>query len=294
LATPGNKKNPAADDPKPALYIRKGTTVKNISLEGSCYFDSKEADGIGGLTVAPQTDGGYELLINGYKGDITVNYDKYATTRVELIGCAISMLNVDKASGDYLNLTSNEEEPSIVDIINQKSAVRTAYDVKTNLVNLDPAVKEISLIVASPIGKLVHYGASVTFQVAEEADISEIIDNKNKEGQYGKYNFQNWEGGNFAFSIKVGERLIEGVRLDDFIKVFNVLSTVWTDTSKPFEIPEEKGVFMSFIDENTYLFDFQNDKVTLGFNFDQGSMTLYGGENITLSDISLAKDKEKK
>jgi hypothetical protein len=294
VITPGNMGNPSDEDPSPAIYIRKDTVVNKIALEANCYFDTVEAAGTDNVTIAPKVDGIYNISLDGYQGNISVDYKALATTRVELVKCAVKTVNINNASGDIFLITSNEEYPSTVDTINQNSAVTTAYDVTTKLVNINKSIPEINLLIASPINRLVHNGSKILFMVAEEANLLEVVDNKNSEGNYGNYCFCDCEYGEIAFTLKVGDRIIEGIRVKDFAKILEQISVIWTDKSKPFAKPEEEGVYLTSIDDNNYIFDFNGNKVTLGVYIEESFITLSGGENIIVSNIGLAKDKDNK
>lgn len=294
VITPCNMSNPSDEDSSPALYIRKDTVVNRISLEASCYFDTAEAVGTDNVIISPKIDGAYNILINGYQGNISADYKASATTRVELIKSAVKTVNINKASGDLFLLTGNDEYPSTVDTLNQNSAITTAYDVTTNIVNINKSIKEISLLIASSVNRLVHYGSNIIFMVAEEANLAEVVDNKNSEEKYGKYCFCDCEYGEIAFTLKVGDKIIEGIRVKDFAKILEQISMIWTDKSKPFAVPEEEGVYLTSVDDNNYIFDFNGNKVTLGVYIKESFIALGGGENITVSNISLAKDKDKK
>lgn len=285
IVKPGAVQEPNSDTPRTSLIIRKDTVVKNAILEAGCYFDTAEANGTVSLTIAPQAAGDYDIGLRGYQGDFNVDYTCKATTRIELISSKIGTANINNASGDYCLLTSNDEEPSTVDTINQKTSASCYYDVKTNLVNLDPSVKKADIMIASTVNKLVHYGADIKFQVAEDALLSEVIDKKDASGKYGNYSFYSGKLGNIAFSVQSGKKKLEGVCLKDFVKIFSI----WKDTSKPFSPPEDKSFVLTCIAKNTYLIDDNGDKITLGYYPDQQCIKLYGNENIILSNIMIIK-----
>jgi hypothetical protein len=183
VVKPGYMQKLSPDTPGVSLFIRKDTAVKSVVLEAGCYFDTAEANTMGSLTIAPQAEGEYNITLSAYKGNFLVDYTCKATTRLELVNSTIGTANINNAAGDYFLLTGNDDYPSTVDTINQKATVFTIYDANTNLVNLDPSVKEIDLMIASSVKKLVHYGANINFQVAEDGLLSEVLDNKNSAGK---------------------------------------------------------------------------------------------------------------
>jgi hypothetical protein len=285
VVNPGNVQKPSFDMPKASLFIRKGTVVKDVILGAACYFNTAEADGMGSLSIAPWEDGEYNITLSSYQGDLLVDSTCKAAIRLELVKSSIGAATINQASGKYLLLTGNENYPSTVATINQKSDIYTIYDVPIDQVNLDSAVKEISIMIASPVKKLVHCGANVEFRVNKTALLGEVIDQKNSAGKYGVYHLFDDENASITFSVKAGKSELEGICMKDLVK----LMTEWKNTSKPFTVPYQKDVVLTCVAKNTYLVNLSGDKVTLGFDPDKEYIKLYGNKSVKLTHITIAK-----
>lgn len=285
VVNPGNGQKPSINMPKASLFIRKGTVVKDVILGAACNFDTAEADGMGNLTIAPWEDGEYHITISSYQGDLLVDCTCKAAIRLELVKSYIGTATINQAAGKYFHLTGNRNYPSTVTFINQKSDVYTIYDVQIEQVNLDSTVKDVRIKIAAPVMKLVHYGANIEFHVAEAALLREVLDEKNSAGKYGTYNLYDDKNAAIAFSVKAGNRELEGMCIQDLVKLF----TEWKNTSKPFTIPHLKDAVLTCTAKNTYRFDLSGDKVTMGFYPDKEYIKLYGNENLKLTRITIAK-----
>jgi hypothetical protein len=285
IVTPGYVTKAAKEAKRPTLFIGDGCMIKNVSLKASANLDTVTYSSIYNLTIAPETDGENDMLVNGYRGPILVDYDAYASTRVEFKDCKIKTTDINHANGDYFILTSNNIIPSTIETINIKSDVLACLDIETDLVNIDAALKEANLFIAAPINKMVNNGASVSFLVAEDAYLFKIENKISNNNTYGNFTFLNSDSGNSAFALRVGEKQIVGIRLKDFKKIFEK----WIDTSIPL-IVQEENVTIECIGENLYQFSFNDAKVTFGIDFEKNAVVVYGGEGIIVSDVCIAKD----
>ncbi len=285
IVNPGNGQKPSFKTPKAGLFLRKGTTVKSVILGAACYFDAAKTDGIGSLSIAPREDGEYEMTLSAYHGDFLVDYTCSAATRIEFVNSSIGTATIDQAAGEYVLLKGNKNDPSTITTIKQKADIFTIYDVQIEQVNLDSSVKEISIMISAPVKQLVHSGAEIQFRVAEAALLGEVIDQKNNAGKNGIYFFYDDKDGIIAFTVKAGKSALDGVCIQDLVKVF----TEWQNNSKPINALQRKGIVLTRTAKNTYLFDFNGEKMTLGFNPDKKYIKLYGSENIKLTNITIAK-----
>lgn len=272
------------DNERPTLIGENKTSIWEADLQGSCVLKRTDTSDILDITISPEKAGDYDVYLSAYQGNLKVNYASDSTVRVEMEGCNIATADILKASGDYLVLTDNVDNPSGIGTVNLKVGTTLCLDTATDTLNIDKSLKDAQLLIANTINKLVSNGNNISFFVSEEAHVKELIDNKDSSGNYGSYKFKNSELGNFSFTVYMGIISIEDIRLKDFVKILDA----WVDKSKPYEIPEIPGVRVKFVGKDAYQLDIFGVIINLAIDPDAGTLTIFGSDIFRLIDIKTA------
>lgn len=269
----------------PSLSLGKKSLIKDVTMKANGKLEAAGSAKINNITLSPVIDGNYDIHLVGYSGNLTIDYKAKAATTIELESCKIGTADIINAAGDHIALSSHEKKPSTIKTVKLKSKIPTTIDIETKELIINKKLKSVNLIVASAINKLTHYGSDIIFIVTEDGYIKELVDKQNSDKAYGKYTFSNTRS-EIAFSATIRGMKIEGIRLKDFEKFFQL----WPDQTKPLVIPEG-GITVTRLEKDYYKLNFAGMEITLGIIFDQGIVIVNGSKDIIISDICVAQNK---
>lgn len=288
FVAPASLSEAISGEEKPILQISDESVINSALLMSSASLEQSANGKLKSLKISPTLKGNYEMFITGYQGDMSLNYEAYSNCYIKLAGCKIGTLNINKASGENLFLLSDRDNPSTVNKLNLMASIFTLLDIDTNTVEVSSEISEADFYFVSQIQTLINHGAIISITMGEDGYIYTLQDNQSKKGSYGIYDFVDDRGKwASAFSLTIDDKRMEGIQTKDFDKLFKD----WTDKSKPLVDPITNTT-VTYLEEDKYLFEFSGTKVTMDINLERGVVTVYCNEDITLSDICVAKDKK--
>lgn len=272
---------PLKDTERTALIAENKTVIWKANLQASSVLKRGNDSDIREIAMSPGKAGDYDMYISAYQGNLKVNYAKESNLRVELDGCSIATADILKASGEYLILTDNEDNPSSINTVNLKADTLFCLNIPTETLNINKSLAKANLLIGNTVGKLVSNGNHIGISVTEQAHVKEITDNKNNKGSYGSYTLLNSDTGKYAFTVLIGGIPIEGIQLEDFILILNT----WKDKTKPYEFPQMPGVRVRSGGGNTYQLEIFGAVINLDIDPKAGAITLHGSDIFKITDI---------